>query len=101
MENGGRLTVNDDALNTDKYIYCLRNPLNINYNDERSNQRSMGWSNLIGGSRDLHSADIGYVNVVNTIANFVEPTLSNNIITNETILTQYRIKKGIQIFRKN
>ena len=33
----------------------LHNPPTINYNDGRSNRRSMVWSNLIVGSHALHS----------------------------------------------
>ena len=58
----------------------------------------MVWINLIVGAHDLHNITMEYVNVVNSIATFVEPTPSTNIITNETILTQYNIKHGIQIF---
>ena len=49
----------------------------------------MGWNNLIVGSHDLHSVVKSYANVVNYIANFFEPTPPTNIITNDTILTQY------------
>ena len=58
----------------------------------------MGWGNLIFGSRDLHNFDIAYVNVVNVITNFVESNKPTKIITNETILKQYSIKQGLQIF---
>ena len=70
MVNGGRVTVNADALPPEKKVYCLRNPPNINYNNEISNQRSMGLSNLVVGVRDLHNAAMSYVNVVNAIATF-------------------------------
>ena len=60
----------------------------------------MGWSNLIVGYHDLHNVSKAYVNVVNTIATFVEPTTPNNIITKETILTQYSIKQGLIFFEK-
>ena len=48
----------------------------------------MGWINLIVGSRDLHNITKPYVNVVNAITNFIEPTTPNNIITNNIILNQ-------------
>ena len=51
-------------------VYFLRNPPNNNYNDEISNQRSMGLSNLVVGARELHNAIMAYVNVVNAIATF-------------------------------
>ena len=41
-----------------------------------------------------------YVNAVNAISTFVEPTPTNNIITNETIPTQYIIKQGLKVFGK-
>ena len=71
MVNGGRVTVNADALPPEKKVYFLRNPPNINYNDEISNQRSMGWINLVVGARDLHNATMAYVNIVNAIATFL------------------------------
>ena len=61
----------------------------------------MGWSNLIVGYHDLHNVSKAYVNVVNTIATFVEPTTPNNIITKETILTQYSIKQGLIFLKKS
>ena len=60
----------------------------------------MVWSNLIAGSHDLHIVEKAYVNVFNAIFTFVEPTLPTNIVTNETILTQYSIKWGIEVFGK-
>ena len=60
----------------------------------------MGWSNLIVGYRAHHNVSMSYVNVANAITTSVEPTPPTNIITNETIRTQYSIKKGIQIFRQ-
>ena len=60
----------------------------------------MGWNNLIVGSNELHSVAKNYVNVANAIATFVKPNPPNNTITNETILTQYIIKKGLKDFGK-
>ena len=60
----------------------------------------MGWSNLILGVRDLHNVIMAYVNAFNFITTIVETTPPINIITNETILTQYSIKQLIQIFGK-
>ena len=31
----------------------------------------MGWSNLIVGARDLHNIIVAYVNVINSITNFL------------------------------
>ena len=60
----------------------------------------MGWNNLIVDSNEIHSVAKSYVNVVNDITSFVKPTPPTNIITNETILTQYIIKQGLQVFKK-
>ena len=60
----------------------------------------MEWRNLIVGARSLHNITGAYVNVVNSITTFVEPTTPTNIITHENILTQYSIKQGLQIFWK-
>ena len=60
----------------------------------------MVWNNLIVGYHALHSVLIAYVNVVNAIVTFAEPTPPTNIITNETILTQYIIKQGLKFFGK-
>ena len=60
----------------------------------------MGWNNLIVGTNELHSVSKAYVNVVNDIATFVKPTPPTKIITNETILTQYSIKKELKVFGK-
>ena len=57
-------------------------------------------SNLIFVSHDLQNVKKYYVNVVNAIANFVEPTPPTNIIKDETILTQYSIKQGFKGFGK-
>ena len=58
----------------------------------------MGWNNIIVVSNKLHSVAKAYVNVVNSINSFVKPTPPTNIITNKTILTQFRIKKGFNVF---
>ena len=42
----------------------------------------MSWNNLIFGSHALHSVEKYYVNIVNAISTFVEPTTQTNIITN-------------------
>ena len=58
------------------------------------------WRNLIACVHALHNTPMVYVNVINAITTFVEPTPPTNIITNLTILNQYIIKKGLQIFGK-
>ena len=60
----------------------------------------MGFNNLIVGYHALHNVAKDYVNVVNYIAIFVEPTSQTNIIKNKTILTRYSIKQGLKIFGK-
>ena len=60
----------------------------------------MGWTNLIDGSNELHSVAKAYINFVNTINSFVKPTPPTDIITNETILTQYIINQGLNVFVK-
>ena len=60
----------------------------------------MVWINLIVGAHALHNITMEYVNVVNSIATFVEPTPSTNTTTNYTILTQYSIKQVLQVFEK-
>ena len=55
----------------------------------------MVWSSLIVGARDLHNIAKAYVNVINAIATFVEPTPPTNMTTNETILNQYSINQGL------
>ena len=75
-------------LNEDDIAYIIFPQ--INYNDGRSNGHSMGCNNLIVGSLALHNVEKIYANVVNYIAIFL-PTPQTNIITNETILTQYSI----------
>ena len=60
----------------------------------------MGWNNLLVGSNELHSVAKAYINVVSAIAYFVKPTPPTNIITNNAILTQYRIKQVLKVFGK-
>ena len=60
----------------------------------------MGWNNLIVGSNELHSVAKAYINVVNAITYFVKPTAPTNIISNNTILTQYSIKQELKVFGK-
>ena len=60
----------------------------------------MVWNNLIVVSNEIHSVAKAYFNVVNAITSFVKPTTPTNIITNETILTQYSIKQGLKVFGK-
>ena len=78
--------------------YILRYPSNVNYIEKRATRLSMGWNNLIVGSNEIHSVAKSYVNVVNAITSFVQPTPPTNIITNKTILTQYSIKQGPKVF---
>ena len=59
----------------------------------------MKWNNIIIGSNELHSVAKSNINVFNGITYFVKPIPPTNIITNETILTQYRIKKGLKVFQ--
>ena len=58
----------------------------------------MIWNNIIVGSNELHSVAKAYINVVNAIYYFVKLTPPTNIITNETILTQYSTNKGLKFF---
>ena len=60
----------------------------------------MGWNNLTVGPNEIHSVAKSYVNVGNAITSFVKPTPTTNIITNKTILTQYSIKQGLEVFEK-
>ena len=60
----------------------------------------MGWENLIVGSNELHSVAKAYLNVVNVFTYFVKPTPPTNVITNDTILTQYIIKQVLKVFGK-
>ena len=95
-ENEG---VDNKVLPPEKW-YILRTPPNFNYSDKRATRISMGWNNIIFGSNEIHIVAKAYVNVVNAITYFVKPTPPTNIITNETILTQYSIKQGLKVFGK-
>ena len=55
---------------------------------------------MIYGSHDLQNVAKAYVNIVNAIAAFIDPTPPTNIIKNDTIMTQYSIKQGIKFFSK-
>ena len=92
--------VYNEVLTTEIKECILRNPPNVNYSNKISTRRSMGWINLIVGSNELHSVAKSYVNIVNNIATFVKPNPPTNIITNDTILTQYIIKQGLEVFGK-
>ena len=92
--------VENKILPPERKGYTLSNPPNVNYSDKRSTRLSVGWNNLIIGSNEIHSVAKVYVNVVNAMTSFVKPTPPTNIITNETILTQYSIKQGIKVFGK-
>ena len=82
---------------TDRKGYSLSNPPNDNYIKKRSTRLSTGWINLVVGSNELHSVAKSYINVVNAINSFVKPTPPTNIITKETILTQYIINQGLKV----
>ena len=90
--------VDNEVLPPDRKGYILRNPPNVNYSGKRATRISMRWNNLIVGSNEIHSVAKAYINVVNAITYFVKPTPPTNIITNETILTQYIIKQGLKVF---
>ena len=92
--------VDNKVLTPERKGYSLRTPSNVNYSDNRDTRISMGCNNLIFGSNELHSVEKSYINVVNSITFFVKPTPPTNIIINETILTQYRIKQGLEVFGK-
>ena len=92
--------VENKVLPPERKGYIIRNHPNVNYSDKRATRISMGWNNLIVGSNEIHSAEKAYVNVVNAITSFVKPTPPTNIITNETILTQYSIKQELKVFGK-
>ena len=100
MESDNGLVYNE-VLPPEIKGYSLRNPPNVNYSKKIATWRSMGCNNLNVGSNELHSVAKSYSNVVNAIAVFVKPTPPTNIITNETILTQYSIKQGLKVFGKS
>ena len=85
--------VDNEVRPHDRKWYILRNPHNFNYNYNIATRISMGWNNIIVGSNEIHSVSKAYINVVNSITAFVKPTLPTNIITNESILTQYSINQ--------
>ena len=58
----------------------------------------MGWNNLITEPNELHSVVKAYINFDNSMKYFVKPTPPTNIITKNTILTQYSIKQGFKVF---
>ena len=58
----------------------------------------MGWKKNIIVFNEIHSVAKAYVNIVNVISTFTKPNPKDNIITNDTILTQYIIKKGLSVF---
>ena len=80
--------------------YIIRNPPNVKYSDKRATRISIGWNNLIFGSNELHSVTKAYINVINAITYFSGPKPPTNIITNETILTQYIIKQVLKFLGK-
>ena len=102
FENEGMDSYNEGVdnkfLHPEKKGYILKNPPDINYSNKISNWRSTEWNNLIIGSNELHIVVKANVNVSNTIATFVKPTPPTNIITNETIRTQYSINQGLKVF---
>ena len=100
VENDGGATINTKYLSPERNGYHLQNTTTINYNDEISNQRSMGCIKLIVDAHYLQNVTKAYVNIVNAIAKFVETNPPSNIITHGTILTQYSIKQGLQVFEK-
>ena len=60
----------------------------------------MVWNNLIVGSHALNSVEKAYVNVLNDTYTFVETNPLTSIITNKSILNQYRIKHVLKCFGK-
>ena len=92
--------VDKKVLPPERKGFILSKSPNDNYSDKRATRLSMGWNNLIIDSNEIHSVKKAYVNVVNAITSFVKPTPPTNIITNETILTQYSIKQGLKVFGK-
>ena len=92
--------VDNEVLPPEIIGYILSNTPGVNNNNKRATCISIVWNNLIVGSNELHSVEKSYINVVNDINSFVEPTPPTNIITNETIMTQYSIKQGLKVFGK-
>ena len=60
----------------------------------------MGWSIVMVGAQALQSTFESYMNVINAITYFNEPTMALIVIANKTILSQYSINQGIEIFGK-
>ena len=78
-ENEG---MDNDSLTPEWKVYFLWNPPTINYNDGRTNRRSMWWINPIVGSHAPHNVYKAQVNVGNAIITFFEPNSPKNIIIN-------------------
>ena len=60
----------------------------------------MIWKNITVDYHVIHSVAKAHIIVFNDISTFFEPTSPTNIMTNETILTQYRVKQGLRVFGK-
>ena len=60
----------------------------------------MEYNNLVVGSHTIYNFTKDYINVLNDIFTFIDTTPPTNIITNETILTQYIIRQEIKVFCK-
>ena len=60
----------------------------------------MGWSIVMVGAQALQSTFESYMNVINAITYFNEPTMALIVIANKNILSQYSINQGIEIFGK-
>ena len=67
-DKGGAIDTN--TLTPQLKGFFLRQPPNINYNDEITTWHSMGRSKLIVNARALHNISKSYINVVNAIATF-------------------------------
>ena len=93
--------VDNEVLPTELKGCILSNLPNFNYSNIRSTQRYMGWNNLIFGYNELHSVTKSYVNIANSIDIFVKNNPPTNIITNKTILMQYKSKQGVNVFGNN
>ena len=57
----------------------------------------MGWNNLIFGPNKVYIISKAYAKIVNTIDNFSNSNPPTNIITNDTIPTQYSINQGLKV----
>ena len=60
----------------------------------------MIWNNLIVGSNELHRIVKYHLNVPDAISTFVKADPPTNIITDDTILTQYSSNQGLEVFGK-